>query len=770
MAENHNDETSHSVADHSVAERRMRQDHAEDLLDLPLTDTGGDESSHDGAFEVPIDSHVIASVTERRHHTRPPQSISKWWILVALAAIGGGGTAYYLGPGAPVAESLPTQVAFDALRVSDAEASSRVELTNVGKRVLRVLELDLIGSAGDQFGILSEDCVGAQLKSGEACHIELLFRPTVMGVSSTDLIIRSNGRGELLQLKISGEGVAPRIGVDRRAFDFGLQPVAQSGKTKEIVISNLGSAPLHVQRSSITGESRRDFVRAADTCSSQTLEPGEDCLLRIKFLPQAAGLRSAELTVPSDSIEALSPILLTGRGELRGSSLTVKPGQLEFASQLENARGDAQSFRVTNRGLDPIAFKAIRLGSVGEGFRIVRETCTQKRLAPAESCSVEVSFRPSRLGELGSVVQVTNLEETEFVAVPLSGTGAGPKIVLQPSELDFGRARVDKGESFRELRVTNEGDWPATIEGVFWESTGAGDFGVREDLCSGETLAPSAECTVRLVFGPTVPGMAAAELRLEWRTEIGGTAGTSRLFGFGTAPRIEVSTSRINFGGVAATQSADRRLQISNTGTAPLRLVGVFLEESGRLAFERRGGSCENGKVLPPNSGCDISIRFVPAEPEGPRTAAIVIQSNGSPRSSRVDLVGLALPRPIPRIAVEPRSIDFDSVEVGSRSGIQTLTVDNPGSGVLRFGQNDIGGRYPEDFKLVPGSCQGADTLAPQSECTIGLRFVPLGEGVRRATLRIRHNALGDTTTIELRGEGVVRPASPPPDAFSATP
>ena len=79
----------------------MRRDDSEGLLDLPLTDTASDESSHDGAFEVQIDSHKIASVNERRRHTRPPRSLSKWWILVAIAAIGGGGTIYYLGPGCP---------------------------------------------------------------------------------------------------------------------------------------------------------------------------------------------------------------------------------------------------------------------------------------------------------------------------------------------------------------------------------------------------------------------------------------------------------------------------------------------------------------------------------------------------------------------------------------------------------------------------------------------------------------------------------------------
>jgi hypothetical protein len=669
-----------------------------------------------------------------------------------------------------VVQASPTTLEFAATRVGVAEAAGGFELQNVGKRVLRIFEAELSGAGVDQFNITGGDCVGAEMRQGESCTLELLFKPTVTGLSTAEVSISSNVPRSSFQVGVLGEGIAPRIGVDQRSVDFGLQPVTQADTSGRVVVSNLGSAPLEVGRISIAANSAKDFELASDRCGSRTLEPADECQLRLTFTPQAAGLRTADLTISSDSLEALSPVLLTGRGELRGSSLSVEPERLEYGLRLQNLGGESKSLRITNRGLEAITLEPIRLSHRSQGFRIGREGCSQTSLEPTESCSIEVFFQPLQVGGVEGVVLVSNTDDTETLAIPVSGSGAAPKIVFRSTAVEFDAVRVSSGQSLATLRVANEGDWPATPEGISIAKSAGGDFKVVEESCSGEILTPSSECWINLVFDPSRPGSRVDELRLDWSTEVGSLSETLRLTGTGTAPQMEISPAKIDFGGVSATRYSDKKFTISNRGSAPLMVSGIFLEESGRSAFERRGGSCENRKTLPPGEDCEVGVRFVPLEPEGPRNAAVVIQSNGTPRSFRVDLVGFALPRPVPKISIEPSRLVFDPVDVGSRSEIYTITILNSGSGVLRFGKIDLGGRHPEDFKLVPGSCQGAESLAPKSECTIGFRFTPLSEGTRRAELYVRHNALGDTTTLELSGEGVPLPVIPPSEPASPTP
>jgi len=105
------------------------------------------------------------------------------------------------------------------------------------------------------------------------------------------------------------------------------------------------------------------------------------------------------------------------------------------------------------------------------------------------------------------------------------------------------------------------------------------------------------------------------------------------------------------------------------------------------------------------------------------------------------------------QLTVEPPSIDFGDVDIGSFSE-QILTVTNSGEGTLIIGQI-IG--PPEPFAIVIDSCSNK-TLATNSFCTITLRFSPQAFVTYSTSLQIPYK---DPTTqqqysvsVSLEGSG----------------
>jgi hypothetical protein len=83
---------------------------------------------------------------------------------------------------------------------------------------------------------------------------------------------------------------------------FGTQALGtlSAGQTATITA---GTLPLHVTGVGTTGADRDDFLLGADSCSGETLAPGEQCTVGVRFAPSAAGARNATLVVRSDAAD-----------------------------------------------------------------------------------------------------------------------------------------------------------------------------------------------------------------------------------------------------------------------------------------------------------------------------------------------------------------------------------------------------------------------------------------------------------------------------------
>ncbi|MEO5574162.1 MAG: S8 family serine peptidase, partial [Gammaproteobacteria bacterium] len=109
----------------------------------------------------------------------------------------------------------------------------------------------------------------------------------------------------LLKLSASAAGfVATELGHNTTAQTFTLTN------------TNTANISLTVGTISIAGAYADDFTKSADTCSGNTIAPRQSCTIDVIFHPSAADVRTARLLIPSDAVNAVNNIVLSGTGQL----------------------------------------------------------------------------------------------------------------------------------------------------------------------------------------------------------------------------------------------------------------------------------------------------------------------------------------------------------------------------------------------------------------------------------------------------------------------
>jgi hypothetical protein len=104
-----------------------------------------------------------------------------------------------------------------------------------------------------------------------------------------------------------------------------------------------------------------------------------------------------------------------------------------------------------------------------------------------------------------------------------------------------------------------------------------------------------------------------------------------------------------------------------------------------------------------------------------------------------------------PIAQLSPSSLDFGSVQTGTSSAVQSVTVTNSGVGTLSINGVSISGANAGDF----GQGNACSTLTAGASCSISTTFTPSATGARSATLSVSDNAPGSPHTVALSGTGV---------------
>jgi len=244
----------------------------------------------------------------------------------------------------------------------------------------------------------------------------------------------------------------------------------------------------------------------------------------------AANPPNAYITGQTSSTNLPTLTTLPGGSALNGTSdgyvaklsliptLVVSPTSLSFGTISMPNTSPAQTVTLTNNTNATIAFTSATFtngtpAAATTDYVVSANTCAAgipAGAAPANQCTVSVTFKPSVVGAETATLLLTDGDSTSPQSVSLTGTGAAagaPGVQLAPSPLPFGGEMLTTTSGPKTVTLTNTGTGALTINSI----AASGDYaetstGATACPIAPATLAAGGMCSINVTFTPTAVG------------------------------------------------------------------------------------------------------------------------------------------------------------------------------------------------------------------------------------------------------------------------
>lgn len=677
-------------------------------------------------------------------------------ISVAFAPLGGGARTAELviAPGmteetivrlagsaiapAPKAKLNPTRLAFGQVG-TETTVIRPVQITSVGDAPLRVIDAEVALDEKAEYRI--EWSCDAVLQTGESCVIETAIKPSQPGDLQTNLTVITNAGTEVIP--ISAKAVGPSVRVSSTSVKFGKQPVGESSESKIITLSNTGVGLLMVRTVSLTGEHASDFS-LANTCGTP-IEKSESCEIEVRFLPTAAGDRTAVIEVVDNA--GSRRVSLVGSATAPTPKISALPNRVGFSKQGTGIESDPRVIVLRNTGDGPLRIETITPKGANVSDFKQSNTCGDP-IEPGDLCEIELFFIPATDGSKSISLEI--LSNAGSLSIPITGSAAGPSMRASPSTLRWNSLAVGESAEPRLITITNRGLGVLDVTTITPTGEAAADW-VLSNTC-GDPIASSAICEISVTWRPIAGGVRSGAIVIksnggELVIPLSGTA-------VAADPNAAVSPSRLSFGSQGTgLESAPRVISVSSTGKAPLNILTVTIVGNDANQF-RQDNDC--GAPIEPGDVCSIEVMFSPTT-AGEKTGEVVVRTSAG--DFRLPVTGRAEG---PKLALTPVRIAFPTQAAFSLSDARVVVLRNTGKGVfiisaISFVQND-----ERSFEL---SNDCTSRLDPGESCELTFTFRPRTAGTKSAALRVTGNA--DISDLILTGTG--RASTLPTGKFDET-
>jgi Ca2+-binding RTX toxin-like protein len=299
--------------------------------------------------------------------------------------------------------------------------------------------------------------------------------------------------------------VGPQVTVSQSSIDFDRLDIDGGTRDDAVQVTNTGVGSLDITASTLGGTDPGEFQITGDGCNGVSLDGGVPplCTISIRFDPSTTGPKSATLVIPSNDGMSPKNVPLTGIA----TDLDVTTGPLAFGNQPITAGATAaQQFVVTNNGSTTAPLVAFLTGADQSSFTIAADTCATTALSNAQTCTVDVTFDPSTVGDKSAGVEIA-ATGTAAVTKGLTGTGTAPAISAAPTSLDLGSIDIVAGASAAQsIVVTNTGGAPLTITSAALSGANASAFVATGTACTAAPIAAGGTCSIPVTFDPSAAG------------------------------------------------------------------------------------------------------------------------------------------------------------------------------------------------------------------------------------------------------------------------
>lgn len=199
-------------------------------------------------------------------------------------------------------------------------------------------------------------------------------------------------------------------------------------------------------------------------------------------------------------------------------------------------------------------------------------------------------------------------------------------------------------------------------------------------------------------------------------------------------------------------------LELVNRGGRPSQPVRLVVDGPEKDDFAVTSTDCV---TVAPGERCHVRLTFSPSAPGG-RRATLHVAGDPNPLARLAGEGAARTALPLPRL--EPTTLDFGELPLGSPGKADGVSIVNAGAGELGLRDVSVAGDASSDFTLTL-DCPTM-RIAPGGTCAIGVVFAPSAARPRTARLEVSFSGSG-ALAVDLVGVGieVTVPSRPIPES-----
>ena len=559
----------------------------------------------------------------------------------------------------------------------------------------------------------------------------LLFCFLVTGILGCGYAVNGSSAGSLL--------------ISPSTINFGDVPVGQAANTK-ISLLNQSAAPVNISELNIDGQT---FSINGQGTLPIVIAPGASYVVQIGFKPVSATSYSGTFSAMDSSGRQLVQSSISGSGTDANAGtttmpqLTVNPAGLSFDNLMVGSSAN-QTVTLTSTGTAPVQVTAAAIS--GAGFTLSGASFPVT-LNPKQAIALTVQFKPTTAGAVSGKLTITSNSATNPTAgVNLSGIGtsatSSPQLTVNPGSLTFDDVTVGS-TSTQPVTLASTGTEPVEITSA--AVTGGAGFTIS-GASFPLTLDPKQTITLQVHFTPKNTGIANGTLEIHSNSSASSMAAVG-LTGTGTTettPALTVNPASLSFGNITVGSSSTQALTLASTGTAPVQVTAAAISGAG---FTVSGDSFP--VTINPKQTVTLTVQFKPTT-AGAITGKLAVSSNSSTNPAvAIGLSGTGTTETAPTLAVNPGSLSFGNVTVGS-SATQSVALASTGTAPVKITAAAINGT---GFTVSGASFPV--TLSPKQVVTLSVQFKPTTSGAAIGRLTLSSDSSSNSTaTISLTGTG----------------
>ena len=658
---------------------------------------------------------------------------------------------------------------------------------NAGGSASGILSAVLGGTSVSEFVITGNKCV-VPLDPRANCEIQVVFKPTTPGAdkAATLTVTDATAGSTPVVASLTGIAITEAGIVISGPPNLGSVQVGQSGTAAAFTITNKGGTATGALT---VAAGDAEFAIGSDGCTGSALAAGATCTFSVTFTPTSPAAKATVLTAASGAT-VLGTYQISGTGTAPPGlpAIGMLPPRLDFGSIGVGTVSAAQSFTITNTGGSATGTLTVANVAVGGGASQFSYTTTcLAALAPAATCQVVVTYKPTVVGNASATFTVSDGTYSSPDRTVAGTALTSPGISITCPSYDFEDTVVGLISTAKVCTVSNASG--GTLASGALTLTATGDFattpGTAATDCAGKSLAGGDQCTVSIVFKPTAKGDLVGSITV---TAANGGTDKKNLTGTGLSI-IEIkqfTANGYNLTPVSATNPAFPSSVSAGATSDTTVILAVFVRATGvgnltvaatdfttattPADFTQGTGSvdaiwaagaahkavaaCVVGTTSAPPAAatdapyCTMRVSFTPQSKTPALKTGTVTASGATAGTDTATIQGTSAGP----ISITPSQLTFAKVAVGTVGAAMTLTICNTGTVAATRASFAITGPNAADFAVTLDEVSYATIAANGTPCVhLALRLdLPAGTDV---------GTLSATVTVSARiGTGAAAP------------